>query len=157
MRLRRALAVLLVLVFYLQPATVQASTYSSLTYVAKLWPPGYSPPAASACEQAGVIDTARNYGQVQERDYVDSSCSGSPHYVGTAYLGVKVGGFRDGALCGYSSYYWSTQPAFGWQLWITMCDNPSGTQQFATEVLGSFWDGYGYWREFVGPVVWAYY
>ncbi len=148
MNLRRATAVLLVVVMYLQPVTAFASVYSAYFYAAKLWPPGYSPPAASACIQSGMVDTAQDYSQAQERGWVDQSCRGSPHYVPSGYLGTRVSGYRDGAYCGTSQYYYNTQTAFGWQLWISLCSNPSGTQSFYSIGWGTFWDGYGYWRSF---------
>jgi hypothetical protein len=157
MRVRRALSVLLVVLFYLQPTTAYASTYSIMQYEYKLWPPGYSPPAASACEQAGMVDTAQNYSQAQERDWVDNSCSGSGHYIPAGYIGTKVTGYTGGSYCGESRFYYNTQTSFGWQLWITLCPNPSGVQGFASVATGTFWDGNGYWRTIVGPGAAGYY
>lgn len=158
MRLRRALAFVFVVLLYLQPATAYAYAYSTVQYEAKLWPPGYNPPATSACLQAGVVDTARNYSYAQERDWVDQSCSGSPHNVGVGYLGTQVYGYKNGSLCGHSNWYYNTQTTYGQQLWVTLCDNPPALQDFESISYGSFYDCCGLdWRDFQGPAALEWY
>lgn len=148
---RRALAAILVAVLYLQPATVYASVYSQDQYNAKMWPSGYSPPATAACSQSGVVDTAKNYTIVMQKNWIASGdCTGSFRTVGSGYLGAGVHGYRNGAYCGGSGIYWNDVSTGGWQLWIAMCTNPSGSQYFETWPE-NWWYDQTNWKMYRGP------
>lgn len=141
---RRSLALAVALLLIAQPANVNATAYSAMTYSFRWTPAGYS--QTNLCEQAGEIDTNQNYGQVQGWVNNNFNCIGTAQYLPSGWYGIKVDGYRDGAYCGSSGYYYSTTYAFGWQIWITLCSNPSGAQSFTTTATGIGYDGTGgYW------------
>lgn len=160
MKLRRALALLMVVVFYLQPATVYADVYSGTQYNAKMWPPGYSPPATASCQKSGVVATARNYTIAMQKNWIEQGTGAAhcgPNFVtvGSGYLSAGVHGYRDGAYCGGSGQYPNNGvPTGGWQLWVTVCvHNPSGYQYFSTYPENNYYDCCGQdFRRFYGPM-----
>jgi len=93
------------------------------------------------CDQSGILDTARNYNQALSK--TTSSCSTS-RLLAAGYLGSEVAGYRDGSFCGFSGVSYSTTTTAGWQLWATMCSNPSGTQEFWTVGYAYGWNGSEY-------------
>lgn len=95
--------------------------------------------------QSAILDVARNYGQMVSKNYLGtSSCGGANRTLPSGYLGIGVEGYRNGALCGFSGIYYSNVATSAWQLWITLCSNPSGTQDFYTRAIGYGWSGSGY-------------
>ena len=141
--MRRLTALLGILVILAYPSLVAATAYGSLTYQTHWHPPGYADTAL--CVQPGIVDTARNYSQSVTKNYVGSgSCSGSNRALPSGWIRTQVAGFRSGALCGYSGWYYSNVQTSSWQIWIQMCSNPSGTQVFHTRGYGGGWYGDGY-------------
>lgn len=124
-----------------QPASVSATAYSSVVFKST-WTP-VNGIFGVLCVQAGEVDTNRNYGQVWSRYYNGgNNCSGGAQTVGTSVLGISVDGYRDGAYCGSSGWYYNSQSAWGWQLWITLCANPAGVQAFTTAAYCKGYQGY---------------
>lgn len=141
--MRRVLALLAAVALVAgRPVPVQATAYSLLTYVNHWIPPGF--PDTSLCGQSGMVDTARNYNQVVSKNYVANSCSGGNRSLPSGYLGTQVAGYRDGAFCGISTAYYSTTNTSAWQLWITLCNNPAGTQVFYSRGWPYGWNGSSY-------------
>jgi hypothetical protein len=142
--MRRTVAALLAcFVILAQPASVAATAYSALTYSFTWTPAGY--PQTSLCQQAGEVDVNRNNGTAQSRSY-NTSCAGSARTLPSGWLGINLDGYRDGAFCGSSGYYYSSSATWSWTLWVTLCSNPSGTQSFTTKARGVGYDGSsGYW------------
>ena len=134
-----------------QPALVLADVYSAQTYETVFTPIGE--PMTTYCARSGVVDTARNYGASYA--YANGgahSCTSPVNYLPAGWIGVKVEGFRDGVSCGVSSWYYSSQVAWGWQLWITMCSNPSGSQDFQTRSWLRYYDGGAFYFQSFGPL-----
>ena len=141
--MRKLLGALLGLwILLAQPAAILASAYSAMNYGGQWFIPGGG--QASKCGQSGIVDVARNYMQTVSRNYISGSCSGASHSVPSGYLGTSLYGYKDGSGCGYSGIYYSTVATSAWQLWITMCSNPSGTQTFYTLGYGWFYNTGGY-------------
>jgi hypothetical protein len=135
---RRAIVALAAgLVVLATPLSAAASAYSPLTYLASWYPPSYS--HGSLCGQAAMIDTAQNYNQAVSMYYRAGACNGGNQGVPSGYLGSWVEGYRDGVYCGATSVYYSTTFTSAWQLWATLCSNPSGSQTFQ-----SFGESYGW-------------
>ena len=57
----------------------------------------------------------------------------------SGYLGARAQGYRDGQYCGQSSWSYSNVAAWGWQVWVWACSNPSGLQEFYTRANGKLW------------------
>jgi hypothetical protein len=94
------------------------------------------------CDQSGILDTAVNYNQALSK--TTTGCS----YIKdlpAGYLGSEVGGWRDGSFCGFSGVYYSTSTTSAWQLWATMCSNPSGLQEYWTIGWAYGWNGSDYY------------
>jgi len=134
-----------------QPALVLADAYSAQTYEFWLDPAG-SEPVTDYCARSGIVDVARNYGQVLAYDNGGGAhdCVGTVNSMPTGWIGVAVEGYRDGVYCATSQSYFNSSPASNWQLWATMCTNPSGIQNFQTVSLIFAYDGSSY-RTGVGP------
>jgi len=142
----RAMAVVVSLLLLAQPASVAATAYSAVTHKFLWTPAGYT--LTNLCVQAGEVDVNRNYGQAQAWVFSGSTnCSGTTRTLPSGWLGVFVEGYRDGAYCGSSGWYYSSQATWAWQLWITLCSNPSGQQSFVSYASGAGYDGStGYYR-----------
>lgn len=148
-RLTHVLAtVFSIAVLLAQPASVAATAYSTVLYVFAWSPPGST--TTAMCEQSGMVDIARNYGQALAK--VNSNCATS-RTLPPGYIGVLVDGYIETSpgsgfyqLCGNSGWYLNNVATAGWQLWITLCNNPSGTQTFYSEALGEGYNGSGYSR-----------
>lgn len=145
---RRAMALVIVGLVFAQPVSVAASAYSSVTNVFDLTPPGYG--MTSLCGQAGIVDVASNYGQSISKNYVAGACSGASKTLPSGWLAVENWGYKDGAYCGTSGRSYSSVATAAWQLWISLCSNPAGTQSFNTRVWATAWVGNGYLG---GPVL----
>jgi hypothetical protein len=126
-----------------QPASVAATAYAPLTYSNKWWIPGQGV-YASVCMQPGIIDVAQNYSQIVIKNWISGSCSGANRNVASGFIGMQLQGLRDGSVCGTTSVYYSTVSTSAWQLWATMCSNPSGSQSFKTFGLGYYWNSLDY-------------
>lgn len=154
MRVRRVVAALVVCVMYLQPMSAYADVTSSWMYHEKMWPPNYNPPPTAACSRASMVDAGdRNHGFVAQKDWVASGdCLGFYHNVGISYLGIKIHGYKDGAWCGNSNWSYSNVVSAGWNLWMTICNNPSGSQIFKTWMEGNWYECCGEdWNHHGGP------
>jgi len=130
-----------------RPAIVSATAYSLLYAIRGWYPPGYS--HSMLCDQSGIVDTARNYNQAVSKYYtVAGYCGPTNITLPSGYLGTQVSGYRDdgsgGVYCGISSIYYSTVATSAWQLWITLCSNPSGLQAFYSVGYPYGFDGAGY-------------
>lgn len=136
---RTLLALLCVGLLLAQPASVAASAYSPVTSRFTWIPPGYT--STAMCDQSGILDTAVNYNQALSR--TTTACSYIKN-LPAGYLGSEVGGWRDGSFCGVSGVYYSTSTTSGWQLWATMCSDPSGLQEFWTTGWAYGWNGSDY-------------
>jgi hypothetical protein len=150
---RRGIAAgIAILVLLLQPASAFADVYSATVWLANRTPIGEQ--NTDYCTRAGVVDVARNYGAVYA--YLNGGgphdCLGTGHVLPAGWIGVKVEGFKDGVSCGISSWYFSSQAAWGWQLWITMCPNPTGQQQFQSRSYINVYLGDAYSGPFTGPI-----
>jgi hypothetical protein len=147
-RLIGALAAALIILA--QPAIVYADAFSSRTFEFWITPAGE--PTTDYCARSGIVDVARSYGQINA--YVNGGgahdCVGTANSVPSGWLGVQVSGYRDGALCSTSSFYYSTSAANNWQLYVTLCSNPSGTQEFYSRSTIKAYDGQSYWQS-TGP------
>jgi hypothetical protein len=144
-------AVMAVLLLWAQPALVLANVYSAQVWEWNLTPIGE--PNTDYCARAGMVDSARNYGQVLAYTNGGGShdCLGATNSLPAGWIGIKVEGFRDGGLCGTSSYYFSSQAASNWQLWITLCSNPAGNQNFQSRSFINIYTGAGYTGGITGP------
>jgi hypothetical protein len=134
-----------------QPAVVLADVYSGQTFEVAFAPVGE--PVTDYCSKAGVVDTARNYGaSFAYRNEGAHDCGGTTNPLPAGWIGVRVDGLRDGASCGTSSWYHSSQSAWGWQVWIAMCANPSGSQEFRTRSWLRYYDGSEFYFQSQGPL-----
>jgi hypothetical protein len=141
--MRKLLAAFLgVWILLAQPAVVMASAYSAMNYGGKWFIPGGT--TASKCGQSGIVDVAKNYMQTVSRNFITGSCAGGSHTVPSGFLGTSLYGYKDGSSCGGSGIYYSTVATSAWQLWITMCSNPAGTQAFKTLGYGWFYNSLDY-------------
>ena len=125
-----------------QPALVLGSADSPLNYGAKWWIPN-SGPYASVCVQSGIHDVAVNYGQIVIKNWVSGSCSGSNRNVPSGFLGTSLVGYGP-SYCGATDTYYSNVSTSAWQLWASLCPNPSGLQSFHTLAYGYYWTGASY-------------
>ena len=144
MRSRVIAALWIVFVLLANPMAVAATAYSNLRWVGSWIPPGYA--ASDLCDQSGIVDTARNYNQAVSLHHLTNNyiCNQSNITLPSGYLGTQVAGYRDGTLCGFSQVYYSTVATSAWQLWITLCSNPSGLQTFYSAGWPYGWNGTGY-------------
>jgi hypothetical protein len=129
MRLRLLVAVVASTFLMALPATVLATKYSPVTWFLNYYPPAL--PVTELCGQSGIVNPVQNYNQALTKVWDGGSC-GASRVVCAGCLGSKVRGYRDGAYCGTTTIYWSNVATAGWQLWSTLCSNPSGTQFFHT-------------------------
>jgi hypothetical protein len=134
------------------PPTVMADAFSAQVYRMNHTPTGEI--NTDYCSRAGIVDTARNSSQVLA--YAGGGahdCLGTVNQVPAGWIATKATGYRDGAQCATSSYYYNTSAASNWMLWITLCSNPSGPQEFKTSSWIKAYDGAGfYWEACCWPV-----
>jgi len=127
-----------------QPSLVLADAYSP-TVNRIVWTPT-GEPETDYCARSGIVTTARNYAQVLA--YVNGGgahdCVGTANTLPSGWIGTRAGGYRDGVWCGVSGWHYSSQAATNWQLWVTMCSNPSGIQEFKTRGDITIYTGSGY-------------
>jgi hypothetical protein len=142
MRAKLATTLIVVGVLLAHPAVVAATAYSSLVAKANWYPPGYG--QSTLCDQSGIVDTARNYNQAVSKYYTNGTCGPTNITLPSGYLGTQVSGYRGGVFCGVSSIYYSTVATSAWQLWITLCSNPSGLQAFYSVGWPFGFNGSGY-------------
>lgn len=128
---------------------VAASAWSAQTYETTYDPYG-AEPNTDYCSRAGIVDTARNYAQVLAYLAGGSDCIGTTNQLPSGWIGVEALGYLNGSLCASSGFYYSTQAASNWQLYITLCSNPAGSQSFRTASIISFYDGTSGYRNYVG-------
>jgi hypothetical protein len=151
---RRLLGVVfaIVLLTTQSAVVVGAEAMSGQTFEAWYDPLG-AEPVTDYCARSGITDIARSIGQILA--YTNGGgahdCVGSGNTMPTGWLGVSVEGYRNGVFCGQSSVYTNTQPAWNWMLWINVCSNPSGLQNFQTRSLIFPYDGEDY-HTHVGPM-----
>jgi hypothetical protein len=142
----RSLALTLLLLAAV-PGSVTATAYSTLRYQ-DLWkPPGQST-WRTVCVQAGMVDVARNYGQIVVFSNSAQNCTAPNYSVPSGWIGTHLDGWRSSGgvdtYCGDTGIYYSTSATSAWQLWSYLCSNPSGTQSFFGYAHGVFWNGSGY-------------
>lgn len=127
-----------------QPSLVFADAFSPQVNRI-IWTPT-GEPETDYCARSGIVTTARNYAQVLA--YVNGGgahdCAGTVNSLPSGWIGTRAGGYRDGGWCGVSGWHYSSQAASNWQLWITMCSNPSGIQEFKTRGDITIYTGSGY-------------
>lgn len=114
--IRVALTALVVMLLVAQ--TALGGAYSPQTYVLSLDPAG-SEPGSDYCSRAGIVDTARNYSLGVVYLSGGNDRVGTTNQLSSGWLAVRAQGYRDGASCGYSSWYYTTEDSATWQLWIT--------------------------------------
>ena len=64
-------------------------------------------PSTDYCNRASVTENGGPYfkSEAEPQNNTTSDCGGSPNTLPAGWLGVKVWGLRDGALCGQSSWH----------------------------------------------------
>lgn len=134
-----------------QPGLVVADAFSAQTYEAWYDPIG-AEPVTDYCARSGIVDVARNYGQILA--YTNGGgahdCAGAVNSMPTGWIGVSVEGYRNGVFCSQSGVFTNSSPQSNWQLWATQCSNPAGVQSFQTVSLIFPYDGANY-HTHVGP------
>jgi hypothetical protein len=73
----------------------------------------------------------------------DKGCAQIQMNVQSNWLGVNVGGFRNGVICGFGETF-STSATNTWCLTTALCSDPEGSQTFKSEASGLVWSGNGY-------------
>ena len=82
-------------------------------------------------------------------DYDDYSSSSPVYSYGlfnanltlpSGWIGLQVGGYRNGGLCGWQEQYNNQSDSWWVQQW-NLCSNPSGTQTFYSDAAGLVWNG----------------
>lgn len=144
-------ALLSIATLFAQPSLVLADVFSARTWEFHMTPSGE--PNTDYCARSGVVDTARNYGQVNA--YTNGGgahdCVGSVNSLPAGWIGVAVEGIKNGASCGWSITYYSSSATDNWQLYATMCTNPAGLQDFTSKSIISAYDGISGYTNAVGP------
>ena len=73
----------------------------------------------------------------------NSGCVQIQWNVPSAQLGVEIGGFKNGGLCGFTQRFSTTSTA-QFCSEVRMCSDPSGFQVFKSDVAGLVWTGNAY-------------
>lgn len=134
----RAIALVFVWLLIAHPVAVEASTYSTVQHQL-YWSPNGAV-FSSLCTQSGVVTTVSNYGYTlvvwagpaPNNDPPNNLCTNPHSNLDPNNMRVKVKGYRSGTFCGASNWYSNNVRTYGWQLWIQLCSDPSGTQAFDT-------------------------
>jgi hypothetical protein len=105
------------------------------------------------CQDAAILHTAQNRSAIYA--YISTGgthdCVGSGNYLPSGWIATQAQGFKDGASCGWSGWHYSSQSAYGWILWINLCSNPAGSQDFRTRAYGRIYSGSDYIPSQTGP------
>jgi hypothetical protein len=141
--MRRVAVLLLAMCLALaMPASLLATAYSTLQWVTHGVAPGIGD--TSVCDQSGMVDVARNYGQTVMKVFSGSpSCSTANRSLPSGWIGTRLSGYRSGSYCGTTGVLYSNVATSAWQVWSYICSNPSGTQSFYTRTWGYLWTGNG--------------
>lgn len=128
-----------------QPAAVLADDrFSGQIFSTDEQPTGE--PVTDYCQRAGIVHTARNYSQILA--YTNGGgahdCAGAVNTLPSGWIGTRSQGFMDGSSCGMSAASYNSSAASNWQLWVTMCANPAGLQEFRARAYGRIYDGSDY-------------
>lgn len=95
------------------------------------------------CIKSTIADVADN--KAYTRTAVNFNKCGSPvQSLPSGYLGARADGYRDGAYCGTTDYYYNSSSTYVFGVGSHLCSNPSGTQTFYTQARGRLWNGSGY-------------
>jgi hypothetical protein len=122
-------AVLLLAMILSTTIVAAGNAYSARTPAIRWDIPGYG--TTDVCKLAGIENIARNTGVATAHVPSAGGC-GTPKDLGAGYLGVKISGYRDGSLCGTTTWSYSSSTTDYWQIWSTLCSNPAGSQAFHT-------------------------
>lgn len=119
-----------------QPAMVKATTYTAVIYSFT-----YINPRAGGwsdfCYKSGLVNPIQNYGFVwNQLGGPPDTCHNQDKPANPASIGVLVRGYVDGVFCGEFGYSTNSQWTAAWQVWATLCSNPSGLQFFRTTTKG---------------------
>lgn len=137
-------AALVVAVLLAQPAMV-LGVQSAVVFVRNLDPIG-SEPSTDYCATAGVVDTARNKGQVFAFTNGGGAhdCIGATNTLPAGWMGIELQGLMNGGTCGWSNTSFTSVATSGWTYWVTICPNPAGLQQFVTRSWINIYKGDAY-------------
>lgn len=139
----RQAAILAVLAVALVPGVASASAYGPRSFQALWLVPGQMN-NTSVCVQPAILDTAQNYGQIIIFEQPFGSCNPPNRNVPSGFIGTSIRGWRNGAYCGATAWSYSNVSTSAWQVWAQLCDNPSGSQVFSSDVRGKYWKSSGY-------------
>jgi hypothetical protein len=101
------------------------------------------------CLKATITTGADNIADIYSfSDKEPSRCDGSYAYsMPGGYLGIDASGYKNGAYCGSTGYYYNSGPTSGIGVGSKICSNPFGLQTFYTVATGEVWDYYyTYWH-----------
>lgn len=131
------------------PSIAMAGTsYSALTWRAKVNVSGYGDTVT--CLKARITTDGSNPvsfgGEIRVYDSIGNDCSGS-RTLPAGWLGVTLDGYKSGAFCGTTNYYYSPSATWIYEIGaLNLCSNPSGTQTFHTNVFGRVYQGSFYYN-----------
>lgn len=124
----------------LTAGVVYATAWSTWGFVMRVNSPGYG--YSNACARAGIVDVADNKSQV--RVYSDGQSCGVTKNLPSGYIAAKADGYRNGAYCSTTGWYFNSVTAAYFAVGQVICSNPAGTQTFNTVGWGGLWNGSSY-------------
>ncbi len=118
----------------------EASATASTGYIYELTTGPYGSTYADNCVNSVIADVANNNAYI-ESDTDPHDCNTSYAYtMASGYLGANADGYKNGAYCGSTGYYYTSGAASGFGVGQQLCSNPAGSQTFDTVATGTIWD-----------------